>query len=100
MTRRRDAGKYVLGGLLPEEEARLRRRERDDPGFAAEVQRLRAVTGPLASLDASAWEPSAPPPLRVPAPSASAAPAGRRSRRRLVLRPLPTALAACALLAA
>jgi anti-sigma-K factor RskA len=97
MRRRRDAGNYVLGGLPPEEEARLRRRERDDPGFAAEVQRLRAVTGRLTSLDATAWEPAAPPPLRAPAP---ASPAPARSRRRLVLRPLPAALAACSLLAA
>jgi anti-sigma-K factor RskA len=96
MRRRRDAGNYVLGGLPPEEEARLRRRERDDPGFAAEVRRLRAVTGRLASLDAPDWEPAAPPPLRARAP----APTPARHRRRIVLRPLPAALAACALLAA
>jgi anti-sigma-K factor RskA len=104
MTRRRDATAYVLNGLPPDEEARLRRRERDDPSFAAEVRRLRAVTGRLSGLDATAWEPATPPPLRAPAPADSAAPAPTRSRRparrRLVLRPLPAALAACALLAA
>ena len=95
MRRRRDASAYVLGGLAPEEEERLRLREHDDPAFAAEVRRLRAVTGRLASLGATDWEPAQPPPLRAPAPAPAATPA----RLRVVLRPLPAALAACALLA-
>jgi len=101
VTRRRDATAYVLGGLGPEEEERLRRREAEDPAFAAEVQRLRAVEGRLAALDAADWRPADPPPLAVPAAAASAGRLRlpRPARRGLVLRPLPAALAACALLA-
>jgi anti-sigma-K factor RskA len=115
--RRHDAAAYVLGGLPPQEESRLRGRERDDPPFTAEVRRLRELTGILEAMDAAGWDGPTPPPLDAPGACraspdrARLRPAGargaslgsRRRRRRsgpLVLRPLPAALGAAALLAA
>jgi anti-sigma-K factor RskA len=93
--RRSKAAAYVLGALAPEDEARARARERDDPAFAAEVVRLRAVATRLDGLGESAWDMPDPPPL-----AHRAAAATRRRSRVLTLRPMQAALAATVLLIA
>jgi anti-sigma-K factor RskA len=93
VTERPDAAAYVLGQLSPEADRRARDRERDDPAFAAEVRRLRAVAERVGALGPSEWTPPEPPPLRLdPSPPAR--------RRRLVLRPAVAAVAVIVLLAA
>jgi anti-sigma-K factor RskA len=80
----------------------------EDPTFRAEVDRLRATAGALATLDRIAWEPVSPPALRVPATAAAESRRGlRRGARRppRAIRPrlaagLASALAAAALVAA
>jgi anti-sigma-K factor RskA len=52
----------------------------EDPTFRAEVDRLRATTFALTTLDRTAWEPVPPPPLRDPAVEP-------RRRERRVPRP-------------
>ncbi len=77
MSGRIDPAAYVAGLLAPTEAEQARRHEREDPRFAAEVRELRAVAARLDALDADAWEPEPPPPLRVEA----IVPAARTARR-------------------
>ncbi len=99
MTERFDALDVALGEVAPDQRPAAEARLREDPTFAAEVERLRAVTGPLDALPPDAWAPPAPPPLRLPTALAPP-PAPRRTRGGLTLRPLLAVAAAVALLAA
>jgi len=99
-----DAAEYVLGMLPADDMERGRRRELEDPAFAAEVRELRAVTSRLGALGSEEWEPASPPALRlgeiVGKEAPAAAPGRERRPRRLTLRPALGALAAAGLLAA
>ncbi len=100
-----DAADYVLGMLPAEEMEHGRRRELEDPAFAAEVRELRAVTSRLGALGPEEWEPATPPPLRLGeitgdrAPRRAPAARSRRRRPVLTLRPAFAGLAAVLLLA-
>jgi anti-sigma-K factor RskA len=94
-----EIGRYVLGDLPPRDAARLRAREDGDPGFAAEVSRLRDTVRRVEALDDEHWSlPSPPPPPLVPATPRSGADGRRRSGRRLVLRPVAALAAALTLM--
>jgi len=55
----------ALDVLEPDERAVADRLLADDPTFGAEVDRLRATTAALATVDPIAWDPVPPPPLRA-----------------------------------
>jgi anti-sigma-K factor RskA len=98
-----DLSAYVLGELDAPEADRLRERERRDPGFAAEVSRLRDAVTRLEGLKPAQWELAAPPPLAfVPEPRERRGRVGSTLRglaRPLVMRPAFAAAAAAVLLA-
>jgi len=100
-----DAADYVLGMLPADDMARGRRREREDPAFAAEVRELRAVTTRLGALGSDEWEPATPPALRLGEITGEVAPARAPARPRerrsrlLTLRPAFAGLAAVLLVA-
>ncbi|WP_445148208.1 anti-sigma factor domain-containing protein [Baekduia sp. Peel2402] len=54
----------ALDALEPDERPLADRLLADDPTFRAEVDRLRATTATLTTLDATTWDPVPPPPLR------------------------------------
>lgn len=87
---------YLLDELTPEEAAAFERAMAADAALREEVDRLRPVITRLEAVPNEAWDPPAPPPLRMP--EAAKAPAKRP--RRLVLRPLVAAACAVVLLAA
>ncbi len=94
-----DALDVALGEVAADQRAAAEERLRRDPAFAAEVERLRAVAGPLDALPAETWSPPEPPPLRAPA--APPEPRAATPRRHgLTVRPLLAVAAAVALLAA
>jgi anti-sigma-K factor RskA len=94
-----DALDVALGEVAPEQRPAAEARLREDAAFAAEVERLRAVTGPLDALPPDVWTPPAPPPLRV-LTAVAPPPAPQRRPRAITLRPLLAVAAAFALLAA
>ena len=67
MTGDPDPAAYLLGELTPDEHAEAKRRLAEDPAFAREVDRLRPIVLGLEALPGEAWDPPAPPPLRLPA---------------------------------
>lgn len=60
-----DPAEYALGLLEGPELAEARRREAQDPAFAAEVRALAQVGTRLDALEADEWDAAGPPPLRV-----------------------------------
>jgi anti-sigma-K factor RskA len=91
----------ALDALDDAERATAVRLLAEDPTFRAEVDRLRATTFALSSLDRTAWEPVPPPPLRVPAadprrPRAAATRGRLRTRRAPLLAAASAGLAAAA----
>jgi len=98
-----DPIEFAAGDLDPAARAEGEARMRDDARFRDDVVRMREVLARIDALPADAWDPPAPPPLRLPAEAtAPARPArARRARRRWsVSLPAPAlALGAAALLA-
>ncbi|MFN8131325.1 MAG: anti-sigma factor [Solirubrobacteraceae bacterium] len=95
---RPDVTAYLLGEADAAERARAEELMRTDPGFRAEVERLRPVVARLAAMPAEAWTPAEPPPLDVDIPVEPEA--ARRRRPRLSLRPAVAVACSVALLAA
>lgn len=77
------AGDYLLGELQGDELRTAEERLRDDPEFAAEVERLRPIVAELEDVPAEVWAEI--PPLESVAPARVPAPRGRR--RIVGLRP-------------
>lgn len=98
MTKRLDVTAYLLGEADAAERERVERLIREDPGFRAEVERLRPVVARLDAMPAQAWEPVEPPPLDVDIPVEPEA-ARRRRGSRLVLRPAVALACSAALVA-
>lgn len=97
---------YLLGELEPIEVAEFERRLAADPALRGEVEALRPVVARLEATPAEVWEPTEPPPLRLPRERATdAAASPERSRRRrwrlptVTLRPAPAIALAALLLA-
>lgn len=100
MSDRINIADYLLGELSGEDLVAAERRMREDPGFRAEVERLRPAVQRLEDLPREAWEGPEPPPLSIPAsPSGQPAPRERREwwRRPLSLRPASAVLASAVL---
>ncbi len=109
MSRRIEVSDYLLGELSPEDLLEAERLMREDPGFRADIERLRPVVSQIRELPPHAWEELEPPPLRMPADArpAGRAPSAPRSsaprfgflRDRISLRPAIAAACSLALLA-
>jgi anti-sigma-K factor RskA len=102
MSDRIDISDYLLGELSGEELAEAERLMREDPGFRAEVERLRPAVQSLEELPREAWEDLEPPPLAIGGSTASRPePSRPKSRwwRPFALRPAFAALASVMLLA-
>ncbi len=95
MSRDDDIVNYLLGELSPPGRARVERAMAEDAAFRDEVERMRPLVAELETLPQEGWgaSPGVSVPPLPPLP-AIASLDGRRSERRLLLRPA-MAIAAC-----